>query len=82
MAVDPLLVAGMEVVECTLLDAGGQWRGEAALLALGGGGAVGGARSGGGGGVDHERAVIAGDQGCLGAGLSTPIPRWLGGDGV
>ena len=46
---------------------GGQWRGEAVTLALGGGGAVGGARGGGGDCVDHERAVFAGDPGCLGA---------------
>ena len=38
---------GMAVVECTLLDASGQWRGEVASLALGGGGAIGGARGGG-----------------------------------
>ena len=30
----------MDLLECTLLDAGGQWRGKAATLALGSGGAV------------------------------------------
>ena len=54
-------------LECALLSAGGQWRGEAAALALGGGGVVVGARSGGGDCVDHERAVFAGGPGCLGA---------------
>ena len=34
-------VWGVDVVEGTLLDAGGQWCGKAASLALGGGGAVG-----------------------------------------
>ena len=47
-------------LECTLLDAGRQRRGEAATLALGGGGAVVGARSGGSDSVDHERAVFVG----------------------
>ena len=35
-------------LECALLDAGGQRRGEAAALALGGDGSIVGARSGGG----------------------------------
>ncbi len=38
------VAAGVDVVEGTLLDAGGQWCGKAASLALGGRGAVGGAR--------------------------------------
>ena len=54
-------------LECALLDAGGQRRGEAAALALGGGGAIVGARGGGGDCVDHERAVFAGCPVCLGA---------------
>ena len=54
-------------LECALLSAGGQRRGEAAALALGDGGTIVGARSGGGDCVDHERAVFAGDPGCLGA---------------
>ena len=54
-------------LECALLSAGGQRRGEAAALALGGGGTVVGARSGGGDCGDHERAVFAGGPGCLGA---------------
>ena len=43
------MVRGMHVLEweCTLLDAGGQWRVEAASLALSGGGAVDGTRSSG-----------------------------------
>ena len=49
-------------MECALLNAGGQRRGEAAPLALGGGGPVCGARSGGSHSVDHERAVFAGDE--------------------
>ena len=53
----------MDVVEGTLLDAGGQWCGRAASLALGGGGAVlhivGGASGSGGNGVDHEGAVFS-----------------------
>ena len=51
------VVRGVDVVwnvECTLLDADGQWRGEAVSLALSGVGAVAGARSGGGDCVDHE----------------------------
>ena len=56
-------------LECALLSAGGQWRSEAAALALGGGGAVVGARSGGGDCVDHERAVFAGGPGCLDTGV-------------
>ena len=59
-------------MECALLNAGGQRRGEAASLALGGGGPVCGARSGGSHSVDHERAVFAGDPGCLSAGVETP----------
>ena len=58
-------------LECALLSAGGQRRGEAAALALGGGGAIVGARGGGGDCVDHERAVFAGDPGCLSAGVET-----------
>ena len=61
----------MDVMECALLNAGGQRRGEAAPLALGGGGPVCGARSGGSHSVDHERAVFAGDPGCLSAGVET-----------
>ena len=38
----------MDVMECALLNAGGQRRGEAAALALGDGGTIVGARSGGG----------------------------------
>ena len=60
-------VWGVDVVEGTLLDAGGQWCGKAASLALGGSGAVGGASGSGGDGVDHEGAVFAGGPGCLGA---------------
>ena len=37
------VVWGVDVVEGTLLDAGGQWCGKAVSLALGGRGAVGGA---------------------------------------
>ena len=59
----------MDVVEGTLLDAGGQWCGKAASLALGDGGAAGGASGSGGDGVDHEGAVFAGGPGCLGAGI-------------
>ena len=58
---------GVDSLECTLLDASGQRRGEAVALALGGGGAIGGARGSGGDGVDHERVVFAGGPGCLGA---------------
>ena len=58
-------------LECTLLDTGRQRRDEAATLALGGGGAVVGARGGGGHCVDHERAVLAGGPGCLGACVET-----------
>ena len=58
-------------LECTLLDAGRQRRGEAATLALGGGGAVVGARSGGGDCVNHERAVFAGGPCCLSACVET-----------
>ena len=61
----------MDVMECALLNAGGQRRGEAAPLAIGGGGPVCGARSGGSHSVDHERAVFAGDPGCLSAGVET-----------
>ena len=53
----------MDVVECTLLDAGGQWRGKAASLALGGSGAVGGASGSGAVAayVDgHEVVVVRG----------------------
>ena len=49
---------GVDVVEGTLLDAGGQWCGKAASLALGGSGAVGGASGSGGNGADHEGAVL------------------------
>ena len=52
-----LVAQGVDLLECTLLDAGGQWRGEAATLALGGGGAVGGARGGSSDYVDHEAAA-------------------------
>ena len=62
-------VWGVDVVEGTLLDAGGQWCGKAASLALGGGGAVGGSSGSDGDGVNHERAVFAGGPGCLGAGI-------------
>ena len=62
-------VWGVDVVEGTLLDAGGQWCGKAASLALGGSGAVGGASGSGGNGMDHEGAVFAGGPGCLGAGI-------------
>ena len=58
-------------LECTLLDAGRQRRGEAATLALGGGGAVVGARGGGSHCVDHERAVFASGPRCLGACVET-----------
>ena len=68
-------VWGVDVVEGTLLDAGGQWCGKAASLALGGGGAVGCASSSGGDGVDHEGAVFAGAPGCLGAGIEALLPR-------
>ena len=51
------------------LDAGGQWCGKAASLALGGSGAVGGASGSGGSGVDHEGEVFAGGPGCLGTGI-------------
>ena len=60
-------VWGVDVVEGTLLDAGGQWCGKAALFALGDGGAVGGASGSGGDGV--EGAVFADGPGCLGAGI-------------
>ena len=62
---------GVDLLKGTLLDTGGQWRGEAATLALGGGGAVVGARSGGGDCVDHETAMFAGGPGCLGACVET-----------
>ena len=60
---------GVDVVEGTLLDAGGQWCGKAASLALGCSGAVGGASGSCGNGVDHEGAVFAGGPGCLGTGI-------------
>ena len=47
----------MDVVVCALLNTGGQWRSEAASLALGGSGAVNGASGGGGDGVDLERCL-------------------------
>ena len=62
-------VWGLDVVEGTLLDTGGQRCGKAASLALGGGGAVGGASGSGSDGVDREGAVFAGGPGCLGAGV-------------
>ena len=65
---------GVDVVEGTLLDAGGQWCGKAASLALGDDGAVGGASGSDGDGVDHEGAVFAGGPGCLGAGTSKRSP--------
>ena len=58
-------------LECTLLDAGRQRRGEAATLVLGDGGAVVGARGGGSDCMDHERAVFAGGPGCLSACVET-----------
>ena len=65
---------GVDVVEETLLDAGGQWCGKAASLALGGSGAVGGASGSGANGVDHEGAVFAGGPGCLSAPASKRSP--------
>ena len=70
-------VWGVDVVEGTLLDAGGQWCGKAASLALGGSGAVslGGASGSGGNSVDHEGAVFVGGPGCLGTGVEA---RFIG----
>ena len=59
-------VWGVDVVEGTLLDAGGQWCGKAASLALGGSGGTSGS---GCDCVDHEGAVFAGGPGCLGTGI-------------
>ena len=61
-------VWGVDVVEGTLLDAGGQRCGKAASLAPGDGGAAGGASGGGSDSVDHEGAVFAGGPGGLGSG--------------
>ena len=62
----------VDAVEGTLLDAGGQWCGKAASLALGGSSVVGGASGSGVNGVDHEGAVFAGGPGSAPAWKRSP----------
>ena len=58
---------GVDAAEIERLDASGQRRGEAAALAFCDECAAGGASGGGGDSVNHERAVLAGCPGGLGA---------------